>query len=333
MKQYSVPIGIIGGSADRYGVIPLSPNKSLVFTFPIISYTSYRLAEIYIYVKFLDFSILVSVHYMGHVAVKILRMTVDTDVPTTQRTFEHHDENTVIRMNLTTPGTLNLFANEQLVSSTGIANSLVESAWVSGFSYRDGTPPVAEVTLSVFDKADSSAESAAGFAEGMRNPLDPQGARQRQIKREVDAAVVARESAIQAREDAVALREAAAANSTGGSGTGTNTGSPPTISPPDANAVDQSANFAWRFAVRQILRSTPALAASVQTTHNALMASWVTDRGDNIASTAYDYQVYSTGIAWPKAVLEATDEARLADVQKERGRVLRALLNYPSYGV
>ena len=63
------------------------------------------------------------------------------------------------------------------------------------------------------------------------------------------------------------------------------------------------------------------------------MASWVTDRGDNIAPTAYDYQVYSTGIAWPKAVLEATDVDRLADVQKERGRVLGALLNYPSYGI
>jgi len=118
-------------------------------------------------------------------------------------------------------------------------------------------PPKAKVTLSVFDKADSSVESAAGFSEGMRNPLDPQGARQK----EINAAVATRESAVQAREDAVALREAAAANS----GTGTNSGSPSTISPPDADAVDQSANFAWRFAVRQILRSTPAFAASVQT--------------------------------------------------------------------
>ena len=88
------------------------------------------------------------------------------------------------------------------------------------------------VTLTAFDKTDSISESAAGFAESMRNPLDPQGARQREIKRQVDAAVAARGKAMQAREDAVALREAAAANSTGGSGTGTDTGSPPTINPP-----------------------------------------------------------------------------------------------------
>ena len=128
MKQYSLPIGIVGAGA----AIPVSPHKSLIFTFPATLYASYGLDSTLIYVKFLGFTVLVSVQHQGIITVQILRRDVDTYVPlATTQIFAHYDENTVIRMDLATPGTLKIYANEQFAASTNIANSLVDSAWAT----------------------------------------------------------------------------------------------------------------------------------------------------------------------------------------------------------
>jgi hypothetical protein len=69
---------------------------------------------------------------------------------------------------------------------------------------------------------------------------------------------------------------------------------------------------------------SPSLKA-IQARYDTLMSDWINDRNGTISSNDYDYFVYSTGSAWPKAVLETGTEDNLAKVQHERGLVLRGI--------
>ncbi|KAF8964571.1 hypothetical protein BDZ97DRAFT_1918999 [Flammula alnicola] len=101
------------------------------------------------------------------------------------------------------------------------------------------------------------------------------------------------------------------------------------IRPLDYPALEIATSTAWPAAVTNILRAR--VGNIVIKRHKTFMNNWVRERGDNIDEDAYDYLVYSHGVAWPKAILqEPTEEAKfllirsqfleiMKDVKESRG--------------
>ena len=81
---------------------------------------------------------------------------------------------------------------------------------------------------------------------------------------------------------------------------------PREINPPDTEIVRFCATVAWPRAIKQVLGIKSFY--TIEARHERLMSCWVSSRGDNISSQAYDYLTYSLGVCWPRAVAKVTSE-------------------------
>jgi hypothetical protein len=206
-------------------------------------------------------------------------------------------------------------------------------------------------TLTVFDESEKG--NAAGFAEAMRNPaagyfapidrgsedfekavedrekavedkgkaLEEKG----KVLEDKEKALEDKENALEEKEKALDTREKAIAemeNSPKGGDGSDQASAHSNVLPSDAEMIQYSTATAWPRAVKVVLRCE---SNHIKQRHATLMSEWVVDRGDNLSSDAYDYSVYSHGVAWPKAILEATTYADLMNVQGKHQEIMKAL--------
>ncbi|KDR69245.1 hypothetical protein GALMADRAFT_215256 [Galerina marginata CBS 339.88] len=95
------------------------------------------------------------------------------------------------------------------------------------------------------------------------------------------------------------------------------------VNPPDADIIKLSATVAWPRAIRHVLGASPA--DTLERRHDTLMQEWVLARGDDISSNAYDFFVYSHGVAWFKVVVENATQASLMLIMERHVVIMEVL--------
>jgi len=94
------------------------------------------------------------------------------------------------------------------------------------------------------------------------------------------------------------------------------------VQPPNYKALQRAANQFWSDAVQLDLTATQE--AAVKNKYQQTMSDWVTTRGDNLSPTAYDYLTYAHGVAWPKAIIESTDDPSFLKVRARFQGMMKA---------
>ncbi|PPQ75471.1 hypothetical protein CVT26_015955 [Gymnopilus dilepis] len=117
-----------------------------------------------------------------------------------------------------------------------------------------------------------------------------------------EARVKAREEALQVNERNLKEREEQLQQGAGGA-TPTPTTDPNKIRPSDYADMQLYDQAAWPTAVVSVLGLQRA--GTLQKEHQAYMDKWVKERGDSLSADAYDYLVYSFGVAWQRVLLDS----------------------------
>ena len=118
-----------------------------------------------------------------------------------------------------------------------------------------------------------------------------------------EAKVKAREEALLVNEQNLKEREEKLQQGAGGGTPGTPTTDPNKIRPSDYADMQLYDQAAWPAAVVSVLGLQRA--GTLQNAHKAYMDKWVKERGDSLSADAYDYLVYSFGVAWQRVLLDS----------------------------
>ncbi|KDR69267.1 hypothetical protein GALMADRAFT_160555 [Galerina marginata CBS 339.88] len=110
----------------------------------------------------------------------------------------------------------------------------------------------------------------------------------------------------------------------GGGGTDSRRNSKPDVNPPDSDIIKLSATVAWPRAIKHVRGAR--LTERLREKYDILMNDWIVARGDNISSNAYDYLVYSHGVAWPNAILAKTTKADYIKIRERHEIIIEVLV-------